>query len=77
MNAQLPLALAGSMASMAHEQSIVHKILAAEPGPGKAPRFQMTYCSQCGCECGPGDSGFSDCRDHCAPAVPAFLRNAL
>jgi hypothetical protein len=35
-----------------------------------APRFAMTYCSQCGCEMGPGSSGFSDCRDH------AFAFNA-
>ena len=30
----------------------------------KSPRFPMTYCSQCGKECGPGDAGVSDCRDH-------------
>ena len=27
-------------------------------------RFPMTYCSSCGKELGPGDSGVSDCRDH-------------
>ncbi|WP_347467563.1 hypothetical protein [Burkholderia stagnalis] len=30
----------------------------------RAPRFPMTYCSQCGCELGPGDSGVSSCADH-------------
>lgn len=30
-------------------------------------RFQVTYCSQCGGQFGPGDSGFSHCSDH-APA---------
>ena len=30
----------------------------------KAPRFQRTYCSQCGGEFGPGSSGFSLCSDH-------------
>ena len=28
------------------------------------PRFQETYCSQCGAELGPGDSGVSRCLDH-------------
>lgn len=28
------------------------------------PRFQHTYCSQCGVDCGPGDDGASSCRDH-------------
>lgn len=30
----------------------------------KGPRFPMTYCSQCGCELGPGDAGVSHCSDH-------------
>lgn len=38
-------------------------------GPGlvghpKPPRFPKTYCSQCGREFGPGDSGYSHCKDH-------------
>lgn len=28
------------------------------------PRFPETYCSQCGCELGPGDSGVSSCSEH-------------
>jgi len=28
------------------------------------PRFPTTYCSQCGAEFGPGDAGFSHCKDH-------------
>ena len=28
------------------------------------PRFQHTYCSQCGRDCGPGDEGFSSCHSH-------------
>jgi len=28
------------------------------------PRFPMTYCSQCGCELGPGGAGVSHCSDH-------------
>lgn len=31
---------------------------------GTAPRFPKTFCSQCGGEFGPGDSGFSHCQDH-------------
>lgn len=29
-----------------------------------APRFLSTYCSQCGGEFGPGDSGYSNCYQH-------------
>ena len=29
-----------------------------------APRFTLVYCSQCGRDFGPGDSGFSHCEDH-------------
>lgn len=29
-----------------------------------APRFPMTYCSQCGKELGPGNAGVSNCYDH-------------
>lgn len=32
------------------------------------PRFKNVYCSQCGNEFGPGNEGFSDCRQHAAPA---------
>lgn len=32
------------------------------------PRFAATYCSQCGCNLGPGNSGVSSCADH-APAA--------
>lgn len=28
------------------------------------PRYEAVYCSQCGQCFGPGDSGFSHCRDH-------------
>lgn len=35
----------------------------------KAPRFPMTYCSQCGSEQGPGDEGVSHCSDHRAKAT--------
>lgn len=28
------------------------------------PRFPMVSCSQCGADFGPGDNGFSHCRDH-------------
>lgn len=29
-----------------------------------APRFPMTYCSSCGEAFGPGDHGFSHCKNH-------------
>ena len=44
-------------ATAAH--AALHKALQA-----KAPRFAQTYCSQCGCEQGPGDSGVSSCVEH-------------
>jgi hypothetical protein len=28
------------------------------------PKFDKTYCSQCGREFGPGDHGYSHCKDH-------------
>ena len=28
------------------------------------PKFDKTYCSQCGGEFGPGDSGYSHCDQH-------------
>ena len=28
------------------------------------PRFQETFCSQCGAGFGPGDAGYSHCVDH-------------
>lgn len=28
------------------------------------PRFQNTFCSQCGAEFGPGNHGFSHCENH-------------
>jgi hypothetical protein len=34
------------------------------------PRFQKTYCSQCGGEFGPGDEGFSHCSDQVRSMVP-------
>jgi hypothetical protein len=38
-----------------------------QPIVNTAPRFAKTYCSQCGGEFGPGDSGYSHCRDHGTP----------
>jgi hypothetical protein len=28
------------------------------------PKYQQTYCSQCGREFGPADEGYSHCQDH-------------
>ena len=38
-------------------------------GLGPTPRFARTYCSQCGGEFGPSDSGFSHCSDHTPAAA--------
>lgn len=35
-----------------------------------APRFDKTYCSQCGGEFGPGDQGYSHCKDHANRPAP-------
>lgn len=32
-------------------------------------KFEKTYCSQCGSEFGPGDSGYSHCSDHWSSGV--------
>ena len=32
-------------------------------------RFEKTFCSQCGGEFGPGDSGYSHCQDHRAEKI--------
>lgn len=32
------------------------------------PRFPNVYCSQCGRDFGPGDNGFSHCRNHAGKA---------
>lgn len=32
--------------------------------PPKAPKFDKTYCSNCGREFGPGDHGYSHCENH-------------
>ena len=36
-------------------------------------KFANTYCSQCGGEFGPGDSGFSHCDQHWSPGVKKAL----
>jgi hypothetical protein len=42
------------------------------------PKFAETYCSQCGQNLGPGDSGVSHCRDHMRLDQPRpSLREAL
>lgn len=33
------------------------------------PRFRAVFCSQCGGEFGPGDHGYSHCRDHQRPPL--------
>lgn len=35
------------------------------------PRFDNVYCSQCGGDLGPGDSGFSRCSSHSGKQVTA------
>ncbi len=38
------------------------------------PRFEQTFCSQCGEEFGTGDSGFSHCDQHLPHESLAALR---
>jgi hypothetical protein len=40
---------------------LLHSLRDRTPMP---PRFAQTYCSQCGAEQGPGNSGVSHCSDH-------------
>jgi hypothetical protein len=48
------------------------------------PKFAKTFCSQCGGEFGPGDSGYSHCADHdkerhakAADAIPVRHSDSL
>ena len=34
------------------------------PALAPTPRFEHTYCSQCGRDLGPGNAGLSHCQDH-------------
>lgn len=52
----------------ARAAEIARRIAAADLA-AVAPHFAMTYCSSCGAELGPGNSGVSSCRDHGAPAL--------
>lgn len=36
---------------------------------GDSPRFAETYCSQCGRSFGPGNHGYSHCKDHGGGAI--------
>lgn len=52
--------------------SNLHPVFAQALAPfAPPPRFARTYCSSCGCELGPGDSGVSRCEDH-APTADAL-----
>ena len=54
--ARIPITGAQALAPWAPPQSVVHQIV--------KPRFQVTYCSQCGEQFGPGNSVYSHCSDH-------------
>ncbi len=41
------------------------------------PRFDKVYCSQCGGEFGPRDSGYSHCSDHRREAIEREKQNAV
>lgn len=43
-------------------QCAIAKVYLATAARG--PRFPKTFCSQCGSDLGPGDSGVSSCREH-------------
>jgi len=87
MNAHLQPVLARALAPMAPPQSVVHQIVAADaaavtPAERRAvaaittePRFPFVSCSQCGNEFGPGDAGFSDCREHRSAAELQAIRD--
>ncbi len=39
------------------------------------PRFPVTYCSSCGEEFGPGESGYSHCDDHLDLDIAAAIQS--
>lgn len=45
-----------------HEKQLIDD--AWEKHKANTPRFNKTYCSQCGQEFGPGDHGYSHCESH-------------
>lgn len=58
---------------------MIHPILAQALGPWvppAKPRFEKTYCSQCGRDTGPGDAGHSSCATH-GPAASGFDLSGL
>jgi hypothetical protein len=40
------------------------------------PRFENVFCSQCGCDFGPGDGGLSHCEDHKTRPVLSLVQAA-
>lgn len=48
-----------------------------EPESLVAPRFPMTYCSQCGEELGPGDAGVSHCDEHTSEADALVMQQGF
>ena len=52
--------------------SNLHPVMQQALAPFLMPhRFPQTYCSQCGEPQGPGNEGFSDCRQHTPEALKA------
>lgn len=45
-------------------KELTDQLAGTVPTKGSGPRFERTYCSQCGGEFGPGDHGFSRCSSH-------------
>jgi len=54
----------GAMADEYHGKTAQLKSRISDLQCLPAPRFPMTYCSQCGNEQGPGNEGVSSCDDH-------------
>jgi hypothetical protein len=54
-------------------------VTTTSPSPGARPaaKFSKTYCSQCGGEFGPGNAGYSHCRDHRKPAATKIPTSVL
>lgn len=77
---ELQQAIASGQVSAAQIEA--HRAAGEMPIQMFEPRFQHTYCSQCGRDCGPGDEGFSSCGNHIADAskkvsAPQTLRETI
>jgi len=48
------------------DELVPDRVVPVAKGKARKPKFDKVWCSECGCEFGPRDSGYSKCSDHIA-----------